>query len=683
MMASDNHLANEPSPYLKQHAADPVAWRPWGADAFAEAQRLDRPIFLSIGYSTCHWCHVMARESFRDPGTAELLNEQFVSVKVDREERPDVDAVYLAAVQVMTGTGGWPLSVFLTPAGRPFYGGTYFPPEDRPGMPGFRRVLRSLSEAWRERRADVEAAADDLTHALTRLSVPPTSPAPGGSDSEGVGALRSAAVERLLELEDEVHGGFGGAPKFPSHEAITLLLADDAPEARAVALRALDAMGASGLNDQLGGGFFRYTVDAAWRVPHFEKMLYDNAAMLRNYARAATLTGESRYERWAHATAGWLRREMRSQGGAFFTALDAESGGVEGQYYLWTQDEVRDALRSDFDDEEVELIASAYGVGVSGPVDGRSVPRLAHGGQAAPGRLARLLEDARPLLLARRDERPRPATDRKVLTSWNGLLVRALAEAGVDLRSEELTALATAAAADLRSCLWLDGRLWHSLAEGEPRVEGLLEDYAYLGLGLLALYRATFDPAVLEWAFELADQVSARFHDEENGGYFNTAADGEELLVRPKGFTDAATPSENAAAAELVWWAARYRSDPGGEEEARRAVDPLLAAAAREPLALASTLGLALLQAEPPREVVLVGPPDSGELERMCEAARALAPRGTVLLRVDGEATALLNLPLLEGRTGAVTGAAEAYACEGGACRLPVRSAAELAQLLG
>ncbi|MBW7915318.1 MAG: thioredoxin domain-containing protein [Trueperaceae bacterium] len=686
-MSERNRLAGEPSPYLAQHAADPVAWYPWGPEAFAAAAEADKPMLLSIGYSSCHWCHVMARESFRDPAVAALLNAEFVSVKVDREERPDVDAVYLAAVQVMTGSGGWPLTVIATPTGRPFFGGTYFPPEDGLGAPSFRRVLDAMVVAWRTRRADVEAAAADLASALVRLGAAPTPL----DDAVAADALVATGTRRLRQLEDADEGGFGGAPKFPAHEAVRLLLASPDEVDRAVALRALDAMARGGVHDLLGGGFFRYAVDAAWRVPHFEKMLYDNAALLRAYARAYRLTGAERHRLAAEGIVAWLEGELRDPGGAFWCALDAEAGGREGGHYLWTRAELAAAVAGEVPNGRLDLVASGLGVPPADALPAAATPRVA----VSAAELARradvtveevedLLARARRAMLAARRRRERPAADAKVLTSWNGLLVAALADAATDLERPRLVALAGEVTAALRSSVWLEGRLWHSHTAGERRVEGLLEDYAYLGLGLLALHRATLDGAHLSWALELADVVTRRFADEEGGGWFNTAADAEPLLVRPKGLVDGATPSEYVAAAELVWWAARCRSDARAEAGARAAALAAAASAAREPLALASGLALAGLQARPGREVVLVGRPGDPALAELALAARRLAGPSDLVLLVDGRVPALTRLPLLEGRLGALAGgAATAYVCVRGACRLPVATAAALAGQLG
>lgn len=681
-MAEPNRLAREPSPYLRQHANDPVEWYPWGDEAFARARELDRPVLLSIGYASCHWCHVMARESFRDPATAALMNAEFVSIKVDREERPDVDAVYLAAVQAVTGSAGWPLTVALTPEREPFYGGTYFPPVDRHGLPSFKRVLTSLATAWHTRRDDVVASAADLAAAVAKLSAPPVA---GGTEPLQVAQLYEQAVGRLVQLEDQLNGGFGDAPKFPAHEALRLLLASQALEARDVALRALDAMARGGICDQLGGGFFRYAVDASWHVPHFEKMLYDNAAMLRAYAQAAKLTGAAEYRRVAEALGDWLVRELRAPDGSYYSALDAESGGEEGRYYLWTRGEL-DAALAGLPQAERDMAAERFGVLAVGPVAGANVPRLALGIDELAGRhgltaeRARAdLEAARLGLLSARAERERPATDDKVLTSWNGLLIGALADAGAMLADEKLVDLATAAVSAVRASAWVDGRLWHSARGGELRMEGLLEDYAHLGLGLLRLYRTTFEARHLRWALELAAAVSARFQDPGAGGYFSTAVDAERLIARPKGFMDAATPSENAAAAELVWWAARYQDEEAGIAASTAAVAGMEEAVLQAPQAFSSSLNLMLLQATPLREVVIVGRLGTPEFTQLATALKERLRDEDLVLVIDGSDPVLAALPIASGRLTALErNEVEAFVCEGGVCQLPVRSAEAL-----
>ena len=692
-MSEGNLLATEASPYLRQHANDPVHWHPWGDAAFEFAQREQKPLLVSIGYASCHWCHVMARESFQDPQVAALMNEKFVSVKVDREERPDVDAVYMAAVQALTGHGGWPLTVALTPAGEPIYGGTYFPPEDRHGVPSFTRVLGAISDAWEERRDQVERSARELTEALKGMERSLS------GDRMEVSDLAEQVTERLETGEDKTNAGFGDAPKFPPHETLRLLLAHPTGRNLPLALRTLEAMAKGGIRDQLGGGYFRYSVDAAWRVPHFEMMLYDNAAMLRNYATAYQLSGEVRARDVAYGVSSWLMRELafdpaqigaplayaaptRSEEGGrlpaeigFYCALDADQDGEEGAYYVWTEEEFHRAAA-----EDAALAAAHFGVTAEGPFEGRNVlheavevPKLAARFGLEPAGTDERLGQARERLLAVRSQRQAPHVDDKALASWNGLTLGALAAAGRRLAETELLDIARANARYLRARHWHEGRLWHMWRQDERSVEGLVEDYSYVGLGLLELYRATLEDEHLKWALELARNVAERFHD-PSGGYFSTAADMQRLVVRPKGYVDAATPSENAAAAELVWWAARYLEDGRLAADARSALEGIEPAVLQAPQAFSSSLRVLLQQEGPQREVVFAGVPGTAALDELLARWRRYDD-GTALVLLVGQAGDWpAELPLAEGRTlppqDQATPAA-GYVCEGGACRLP------------
>ncbi len=695
-----NRLAGELSPYLRQHADDPVDWYPWGEEAFADARAAGRPVLLSSGYAACHWCHVMARESFRDPSVAELLNGTFVCVKVDREERPDVDDYYMTAVQALTGSGGWPLTVFLTPGGEPFHGGTYFPPQDRLGAPSFTRVLRAVLDAWRERRDEVEAAASALAGQIARLGGAVAAdgglglPAPAGDGaSASVADATARAVEALLAREDSAHGGFGdprGGPKFPPHAALSLLLAAGDERGLRAACRALDAMAAGGVRDHLGGGFFRYAVDPSWRVPHFEKMLYDNALLLGSYARAFGVTGEERYREAALGIVGWLEREMavRPAPGqvAFFSALDADSEGEEGRYYAWTEAEFREALGGG---DLAGLMARRYGVTAGGDFEGGNVLRLA----ASPAELARdtglaeeevaaRLRRGDELLLARREARVRPATDDKVLTSWNGLLLSALAAAGTQLREPRLHRLGLELARFLVARRDDAGRLTHAWRAGESRVTGLLEDHAYLGCGLIDLYLATLRPELLAEALRLAREVEELFADPEGGGWFDASAGAGGAPARLKSHADGATPSRYAAAARLVWWAGRYLSDPSLQERALSALWPLLPAAATAPQAFATTLTALREMTGDAREVVVVGARELPEVAAALAAVREAGRGDEALLLLDpadesGGRHPLAGLALAEGRypPGAPL---TVYVCRAGSCDLPVHDAASV-----
>ncbi len=675
-----NRLADAASPYLLQHSENPVDWLPWSEEAFALARRSDRPVLISIGYAACHWCHVMAHESFEDEGVAAFMNEHFVCVKVDREERPDVDAVYMNAVQAMTGGGGWPLTVVVTPDGAPFFGGTYFPSEPRWGQPSFRQVLEGISAAWRERRGEVEEAARTLHEHLRVLEAPYGAASPANGAEPGARPDAEAASARALRTLaasfDEEHGGFGGAPKFPPHGVLRFLL--DRPEARALSMAAttLDAMADGGIHDQLGGGFARYSVDARWDVPHFEKMLYDNAQLLQRYAEGYRRTGTARYAEVAEGIVGWLARELRTPEGGLCSSLDADSEGEEGRFYTWTVQELEAACGGD-----AALAARVYGVRTPGPFEGRNVLRVAEPPHVAatalgldPDEAGARLERARRALTAARERRPRPALDDKVLTSWNGLALAGLADAARLLGSEDALAMAHDIVRFVRAQLWREGRLSHVWRRGRAHVEGLLEDHAYLGLGLLALHRVTLDPPLLELALDLAAVVRRDF-EADDGGFYATSRRAEPLLVRPRSLMDASVPSDNAAAAELLARLARLTGDDALADAAERAVRPLDDALGRHPQAFASALNVRRFLAEPPREVVLVGDPGDPATAALIDVWRRRADPSVAALLVSGPDDPLARrCPLTQGRE-RLEGRATAYVCRAGACRLPVADA--------
>ena len=690
--AGGNRLAQETSPYLLQHAANPVEWYPWGEEAFAAARRLDRPVLLSVGYSACHWCHVMAHESFEDAETARLMNEWFINIKVDREERPDIDAVYMTATQALTGQGGWPMTVFMTADGRPFYAGTYFPPQDGHDRPGFPRLLASILHAWSEDRAQLLASAASITERLragaeqTASEAAPVTPTMTMADD---------AVQALRQSYDGARGGFGGAPKFPSPGNLEFLFMHHAragemqhePSARTMALDTLRRMARGGIYDQLGGGFHRYSVDAEWLVPHFEKMLYDNAQLARLYLHAYQLTGERGFERVARETLDYLLREMLDETGGFYAAQDADSEDIEGQFFVWTRAQVEELLAGD-----ASLFCSVYGVTEEGNfVDphhpelvGRNVLSLprpladvaAERGEPVEALEARLAA-LRARLLAARERRVRPGLDDKVLTSWNGLALAAFAEAGRVLGDARYRDAARRNAAFVRQALWRDGRLLHTYKDGVSKVEGLLEDYAYYGLGLIELYRATGKLEHLAWADELLDAMLARFHDAEGGGFFDSPADGERLLLRQKPLFDAASPSGNGAAASLALWLGRYYGRPD-----REAIATEVVSLAREQMVLApggfgATWQAVELMLAPHREVAIVGSA-AARAPFEAEVARRFLPTTVVAPAARGA-----GLPLLEGRGGtAGPGSAVAYVCEQMACDLPAETVEALRKQL-
>jgi uncharacterized protein YyaL (SSP411 family) len=582
-----NALAQESSPYLRQHRDNPVDWLPWGADALARAREQDRPLIVSIGYSSCHWCHVMEHESFEDEQVARLMNESFVCVKVDREERPDVDAIYMEAVQAMTGHGGWPLNVFLTPEGAPFYGGTYFPPEPRHGMPSWPQVLQAIAETWRERAGEIRAGSGRVAEQLSggaRLT-PSREPISAAALDE--------ATARLERAFDERHGGFGGAPKFPQAPVLELLLAraatrgGESVEAR-MALASLRAMARGGIHDQLGGGFHRYSVDPAWRVPHFEKMLYDNALLARAYLHAFALAGDELLARACRSTLDWALREMRGPEGGFYSALDADSEGVEGAFYVWTVRELTDALGDDalaaiawFEATEEGNFQDPHH-----PRGGLNVLSGA-GAEPPPEQLARI----RSRLLAVREGRPRPGLDDKRLTSWNALMVAALADTGASLEEPRYLDAARACADFILTRLRdRDGRLLRSFAAGEGRIGAYLEDHAFLLEALIALFEATCEERWLEESTRLADAMIARFGDRQNGGFFSTASDGEALIARRKDLEDSPIPSGPSSAAAGLLRLSELTGVEGYEREALGALALVREIAPRHPSAFGYAL---------------------------------------------------------------------------------------------
>jgi uncharacterized protein YyaL (SSP411 family) len=651
-----NALAHETSPYLLQHKDNPVDWRPWGAEALAQAREREVPLLVSIGYSACHWCHVMERESFEDPGVAAYMNERFVCVKVDREERPDVDAIYMDAVQAMTGHGGWPLNAFTTPDQVPFYAGTYFPPEPRHGMPSWRQVLEAIAQAWEERREEIVGQGERIVaHLSATARIQPTATMldPG---------LLDDAVDAIRRAHDSVNGGFGGAPKFPQASVIELLLRRGE---HAIALDALRAMACGGIYDQLGGGFSRYTVDAAWVVPHFEKMLYDNALLARACLHGWQVSGDELLRRACCETLDWALREMRGPEGGFCSALDADSVGVEGRFYVWTLDELRAAL------EDEALLAAAvahFGVSEQGNFEGSNI--LLRADDDPPE-----LPEIRRRLLAARERRVRPGLDDKRLTAWNALMIAALAEAGAVLeRTDYLDAATACADFLLRELRDERGRLLRTWKDGQGRLAGYLEDHAFLLEALVTLYEATFDARWLRAARELADVTIAHFADDRNGGFFSTADDHEQLVARRKDLEDTPIPSGNSAMVMGLLRLGRLTGQARYEEHAEGTIVLLHQLAAAHPMAFAHLLQAIDFQLAEVHEVAIVGQP-AAPLVRVVRGA--FRPH-VVLAGGSGEDA---EVELLEGRT-PIDGRAAAYVCERFACRAPVTEPDALAALL-
>jgi len=636
-----NRLAGETSPYLLQHAGNPVDWYPWGEEALARARAEDRPILLSIGYSACHWCHVMEHESFEDPGTAALMNREFVNVKVDREERPDLDAVYMDAVVAMTGQGGWPMTVFLTPDGEPFYGGTYYPPEPRHGLPSFTQILESIAEAWRDRRGDVSRSVVQLVDAVRHSAELRPSPDPLTSS---ILALAERGIARTFE---PAFGGFGRAPKFPAASTLEFLLRRGGDEALALVGATLDGMAAGGMYDLVGGGFHRYSVDERWLVPHFEKMLYDNALLAAAYLHGWVVTGEERWRRIAEETLGYVVRELALPEGGFASAQDADTDGEEGRTFTWTAEELAAVL-------------------------GRERPDLLqpfeHGRSVVRGELA---EGERAALLAARELRPQPARDGKAIASWNGLLLSALAEAGYRLEREEWLAAARGLAEFLLGPLSDgDGRLLRSFRAGRTSGAGFLDDYANVANGLLDLHVWDGDPRWLEEAHRLALLAVELFADEEHGGFFLAPADGEQLVARPKPLDDNPTPSGGSMLAHVLLRLARIYGDDELERRAVSVFRLLAPALERAPGAFAWALCALDLWLSPPRELAILGPPSSPVARA---ALRPFRPGTVVAVSPEGGS----EVPLLAGKT-LVAGKPAVYVCERFACQAPVTDPALL-----
>jgi uncharacterized protein len=657
-----NRLAHETSPYLLQHQHNPVDWYPWGEEALGRARAEDRPILLSVGYSACHWCHVMERESFEDPETAGYMNEHFLCVKVDREERPDVDAIYMEAVQAMTGHGGWPMTVFLDPDGVPFYGGTYFPPDESRGMPSFRMVMEAVIHAFETQRQEIRERAPGVRARLGALGeVEPRQDLPGSAELE-------ESVARLLELADRARGGFGGAPKFPPASSLELLLARPsgteagAPE-RTVVERTLDAMYAGGIYDHLGGGFARYSVDAVWLVPHFEKMLYDNCLLARTYLHGWQALGHERYRRVCEETLDWMLREMRGSEGGFYSALDADSEGEEGRFYVWTPEQIREVLG-----KAAAPVIEHYGVSEPGNFEGSNVLHLPGGPAGAePAGLAA----AREALLATREQRVRPGLDDKRLTAWNALAIAALADAGAVLRREDyLDAGRRCADFLLETMRDGSGRLLRTYKDGDARLNAYLEDHAFLVEALLALYEATFEERWFTAARALAETMIERFGDPERGGFFATSSDHEELIARRKEVGDHPIPSGNSSAAMGLLRLAALTGESRFDEAALGVFALFAQPAVQHPESFAHMLRALDFHLSPTREVALVG----DDLEALAAVVRE-QPLYHRVLAGGPEGTA--EPPLLADRT-TVDGKPAAYVCESFTCQLPVTGPGEL-----
>jgi uncharacterized protein len=668
-----NRLASETSPYLLQHKDNPVDWYPWGPEALDRARAEDKPILLSIGYSSCHWCHVMEHESFEDPETAVYMNEHFVPVKVDREERPDVDAIYMEAVQGMTGHGGWPLTAFLDSDGVPFYGGTYFPPEPRHGMPSFRMVMEAVVESWTSQRERIAAAAGRIREQLG--AVGRIDPSTELLSPEILGG----ATKQLRMHADMINGGFGGAPKFPPASALDFLLARGVTDVVEVTL---DAMAAGGIHDQIGGGFARYSVDEVWLVPHFEKMLYDNALLARAYLHGYQALGHERWRTVVERTLDWALREMRGPEGGFYSALDADSEGEEGRFYVWTPTEIRGVLDAAGLGELADEVIAHYGVTEGGNFEGRNILHLPQG--LAAGEPARI-DGARAALYEARAKRVWPGLDDKRLCSWNALMIAALAEAGAVLDRPDYLAAATACAdfvwTKLRDA---DGRLLRSWKDGEAKLNAYLEDHAYLVEALLTLYEAGFDTRWFDAARETADAMIERFADPERGGFFTTSHDHDALIARRKDVDDHPIPSGNSSAAFGLLRLAALTGEHSYEQRAVSIFRLFHRVAAQHPHAVAYLLRALDFHFASVKEVALIGPAagNGTPADGLGDLAAVVRSGFRPHLVLAGGPEGTERPELMQQRT-TVQGRPAAYVCEHFACQRPVTEPSELAASLG
>lgn len=677
-----NRLAQESSPYLLQHANNPVDWYPWGAEALAKAKAEDKPIFLSIGYSACHWCHVMEHESFEDERIAAMMNEQYINIKVDREERPDLDSIYMNAVVALTGHGGWPMSVFLTPEGVPFYGGTYFPPSPRYGMPSFEQVLTSIARIYHTQREDVTQNGVSL---LARIQ--------GGIPLEAAGSLDPAVPELTLQALsrnfDHTHGGMSGSPKFPQPMTYDFLLRSYARNKRASTLKmvelTLHKMAQGGIYDQLGGGFHRYSVDAIWLVPHFEKMLYDNALLARLYLHAYQLTGKPFYRRITEETLDYVAREMTDPQGGFYSTQDADSEGEEGKFFLWTPDEVKAILGK----EEGEAFCAAYDVKSGGNFEGKSIlniptplEQIAQQLNLSFETLLDILQRGRARLFTEREKRIKPGRDEKILTAWNGMMLAAFAEAARVLGRADYLEIARRNAEFVLSTMLRDGRLFRTWKadSGSAKLMGYLEDYAFYADGLLALYQSSFEPRWFQAAQELMDVVLDHFPDREEGGFFDTADDHEQLVARPKDLQDNAIPCGNSITSRVLLALAAYTGQATYEEPAVKALSALQNPMSQYPGAFTYWLGSLEFALAPPKEVAVIGQFGGQDTQELLDTLqRPYRPNQVVAVAQTGQTQG--HPALVESRP-MQNGSATAYVCQKFTCKQPVTTVAELERLL-
>ena len=672
-----NHLINETSPYLLQHAQNPVDWFPWGEEAFEKARRENKPVLLSIGYSACHWCHVMAHESFENEAIAQLMNEHFVNIKVDREERPDLDQIYMNAVQMMTHHGGWPMTVFLTPEAVPFYGGTYYPPQDRYNIPGFPRVLLGVAEAYKERQDEIRETSTSLVTELRRLSET------GGSDHPIEPELLDAAYAGIIKTYDTVNGGFGGAPKFPPAMALEFLLRTYVRTGNRDALQMVSytcrKMAEGGIYDQLGGGFHRYSTDSKWLVPHFEKMLYDNALLSRLYLHYFQLSDDASTRATAEGILDYVLREMTHPEGGFYSTQDADSEGHEGKFFVWDINEIRNALG----ETAAARFCDYYNITEAGNFEGKNIPNItrtvedvavAH--NISMAELQASLKESKRILFELREKRIKPDRDEKVLTAWNGLMMASFAEAGVVLNRPDYTAAARGNAEFVLANLRENGKLLRTWKDGRAKFNAYLEDYAFLAEGLLTLFEATGESRWLKEALALNDRMIEEFWDNEGGGFFFTGKSHENLIVRSKDYFDNATPSGNSVAAMVLLRLGTL----SGRENYRSLATAVLREIGDQTRRYPSGFGYALSAADfllaTPKEVAIVGKNEADIRPMLAETWRRYLPNKVVAVGVGDLETAEIT-PLLQNRP-LINGLATAYVCEHFTCKQPVTDLSSL-----
>ncbi len=664
-----NRLIDETSPYLLQHAHNPVDWYAWGDEAFERANAEDKPVLVSIGYSACHWCHVMEHESFEDEATAAIMNEHFINIKVDMEERPDVDQIYMNFVQLTTGRGGWPMNVFLTPDKRPFFGGTYFPPAPRYGMASWQQILASIAEAYKTKRNELENSANDIVGELRRLSI--VEAASGGLSPD----LLDAAFASFTRTFDTVNGGFGGAPKFPPAMSLEFLLryhhrtGDD--KTLSIVTFTLDKMARGGIYDQLGGGFHRYAVDAIWLVPHFEKMLYDNAQLIRVYLHAFQVTGDEFYKQIAIETLEYVRREMLDESGGFYSTQDADSEGEEGKFFVWTPEQVAEVLG----EKDAEDFCAYFDVTPNGNFESNNILNIKNPVAIAPG--SDTFDDARSKLFAEREKRIKPHRDEKILTAWNGLMLAAFADAAAVLANDEYLEIAKNNAEFIQTQLQKDGRLQRTWKNGTAKLNGYVEDYANVADGLICLYQVSGEIKYLTEAKRLADLMITEFWDDENGGFFFTSNDHEELIVRNKDFYDNATPSGNSVAADVLLRLAKLLADERYERFAVTVLRLTASQLRRYPQGFGHALAAMEFHLAATKEIAVIGE-KGNELGRNILAK--YLPNVVIAMSSKPESDAGM-IPLLKDR-GMIDKKPTVYVCEDFVCQRPVSSQAEVDELL-